>query len=326
MTDFGGRLREARERKGKSLRQISAATKIPVAALEALERNDISRLPGGIFSRAFVRSYAIEVGLDPERTLSEFLSTFFSVPVETGAPHAASAIGGDAWRGGRAASGAPAAAGGPVVASVARPLPPARVSEEVEFESRQRMAAVVLKLVLASLPVAAAIIYLNSRAVRTPVTVDSMTAAAEAAPPAEAAASPASEALPATAPPTAALPPPETAADEPRAASTTASPPAAPEPEREVPLTGDTAGVIIEMAPTSECWVQLTTDGTVALSRVLQAGEREAHRFKASARLQVGDAEACRFFLNGREARPLGSARQVRTVTITPGNLTSLLR
>ena len=34
--------------------------------LEALERNDISKLPGGIFSRAFVRSYAVEVGLDPE--------------------------------------------------------------------------------------------------------------------------------------------------------------------------------------------------------------------------------------------------------------------
>jgi len=52
-----------------SLRQIANATKISIAALEALERNDISRLPGGIFSRAFVRSYAVEVGLDPETTI-----------------------------------------------------------------------------------------------------------------------------------------------------------------------------------------------------------------------------------------------------------------
>ena len=64
--DFGGRLREARERRGVTLRQIAAATKISVRVLEALERNDISLLPGGIFSRAFVRSYAIQVGLDPE--------------------------------------------------------------------------------------------------------------------------------------------------------------------------------------------------------------------------------------------------------------------
>src|SRR5438552_13329666 len=73
---FGGTLREARERRGVSLRQIANATKISVAALEALERNDISRLPGGIFSRAFVRSYAIEVGLDPEATIQEFVAQF----------------------------------------------------------------------------------------------------------------------------------------------------------------------------------------------------------------------------------------------------------
>ena len=54
--DFGSRLRAARERRGVSLRQIATATKISVSALEALERNDLSRLPGGIFSRAFVRS------------------------------------------------------------------------------------------------------------------------------------------------------------------------------------------------------------------------------------------------------------------------------
>ena len=76
MTDFGGRLRQARERRGVSLRQIAANTKISVAALEALERNDVSRLPGGIFSRAFVRSYAIEVGLDPDETVREFLARF----------------------------------------------------------------------------------------------------------------------------------------------------------------------------------------------------------------------------------------------------------
>src|SRR5512142_2683419 len=76
MADFGAELREARERKGVSLRQIAAATKISVGALEALERNDISKLPGGIFSRAFVRSYATEIGLDPDETIRKFLAQF----------------------------------------------------------------------------------------------------------------------------------------------------------------------------------------------------------------------------------------------------------
>src|SRR5213594_2058548 len=74
--DFGSKLREARERRGVSLRQIADATKISVAVLEALERNDVSRLPGGIFSRAFVRSYAVEVGLDPDTTIQEFVAQF----------------------------------------------------------------------------------------------------------------------------------------------------------------------------------------------------------------------------------------------------------
>jgi cytoskeleton protein RodZ len=85
-SDFGGRLREARERRGVSLRQIANATKISVGVLEALERNDISRLPGGIFGRAFVRSYAVEVGLDPERTIQEFITRFPADSVIAGHP------------------------------------------------------------------------------------------------------------------------------------------------------------------------------------------------------------------------------------------------
>src|SRR6059036_3603350 len=83
---FGGALREARERRGVSLRQISNATKISMSALEALERNDISRLPGGIFSRAFVRAYAVEVGLEPEATIQEFIAQFPYDSVTAGHP------------------------------------------------------------------------------------------------------------------------------------------------------------------------------------------------------------------------------------------------
>lgn len=74
--DFGAYLRETREARGISLRQIAASTKISVHALEALERNDVSRLPGGIFTRAFVRAYAREVGLDQEQTVRLFVSRF----------------------------------------------------------------------------------------------------------------------------------------------------------------------------------------------------------------------------------------------------------
>lgn len=86
--DFGNRMKRQREERGVSLRRIADATKLSVSALEALERNDISRLPGGIFTRAFVRSYAIEIGLDPEQTVRDFLVQFPHDSVTVGSPHA----------------------------------------------------------------------------------------------------------------------------------------------------------------------------------------------------------------------------------------------
>ena len=76
MSDLGARLKQARLAKGVQLRDIATATKISVVALEALERNDYSRLPGGIFSRAFVRAYALAVDLEPEAAVNEFLTEF----------------------------------------------------------------------------------------------------------------------------------------------------------------------------------------------------------------------------------------------------------
>ncbi len=59
-----------------TLQEISASTKIPVSKLQAIERDDIENLPGGIFTRGFVRSYAEAVGLDPQETLAQFEERF----------------------------------------------------------------------------------------------------------------------------------------------------------------------------------------------------------------------------------------------------------
>ena len=76
MAEFGALLKTAREDRGMTLRQIATSTKISMVALEALEREDFSRLPGGIFSRAFVRAYALEVGLDPDQTVAMFIEEY----------------------------------------------------------------------------------------------------------------------------------------------------------------------------------------------------------------------------------------------------------
>src|SRR5262249_7772648 len=69
----GTKLQEARKPVRISLRQIADSTKVSINTLQALERNEFSRLPGGLFARGYVRSFAIEVGLDPEVTVAEFV-------------------------------------------------------------------------------------------------------------------------------------------------------------------------------------------------------------------------------------------------------------
>jgi transcriptional regulator with XRE-family HTH domain len=73
---IGATLREARDRAGLSLRQIADTTKLSVHILTALEQNRIGQLPGGIYRRAIVRSFAGEVGLDPEKILRQFLEQY----------------------------------------------------------------------------------------------------------------------------------------------------------------------------------------------------------------------------------------------------------
>jgi hypothetical protein len=71
-TTLGAYLRAERERRDLSLRTISESTKVSLPLLEGLESDDISRWPGGIFRRAFVRSYAEAVGLNPDEVFRRF--------------------------------------------------------------------------------------------------------------------------------------------------------------------------------------------------------------------------------------------------------------
>ena len=73
MATFGENLRREREMRGVSLEEISAATKISSRFLGALEDEQFSKLPGGIFTRGFIRAYAKYLGLDEDHVLAEYL-------------------------------------------------------------------------------------------------------------------------------------------------------------------------------------------------------------------------------------------------------------
>lgn len=71
---FGARLRREREARGVSLEALSEATRIGIRALAALENEDWSRLPGGVFNRGFVRTIARHLGLDEEALVAAYVA------------------------------------------------------------------------------------------------------------------------------------------------------------------------------------------------------------------------------------------------------------
>lgn len=58
--------------RGVSLEEISAATRISVRFLEALENEHWAQLPGGIFNRGFIRSVARFLGMDEDGLVAEY--------------------------------------------------------------------------------------------------------------------------------------------------------------------------------------------------------------------------------------------------------------
>jgi hypothetical protein len=70
---FGARLRRRREERQIDLVSIAHQTKIKLPLLEALERDDVSQWPSGLFRRAYIRAYAQIIGLDPDVVVREFL-------------------------------------------------------------------------------------------------------------------------------------------------------------------------------------------------------------------------------------------------------------
>jgi cytoskeleton protein RodZ len=307
--DFGSFLKAARERRGVSLGQIARATKISVGALEALERNDISRLPGGIFSRAFVRSYAIEVGLDPDETIQRFVAEFPETAV----------------------SPAQAAA--------------EQQEEEEVHESNQQTATTFVRLIGISVVLVAGLVYFGTgrRNVADTPAPSVPVRGPTAAPPEPAENPPAGVAAPRTVPQVAGgssdgtgtaapgrAPAPATAPAEqlPRTqAAGTSDPlkplPASPAPSAVPVEAGDR--VTVALVASGPCWVSAIVDGERLVAREFQTGERISFEVGRSVVLTAGDAAALAVTINGEEARALGSAGQVVTVRVTPDNFKEYL-
>lgn len=70
--NFGNYLKHERELRGVLLQEISDNTKISVRFLEALENNRFDELPGEVFIKGFIRSYAKSIGTNEDEIIAVF--------------------------------------------------------------------------------------------------------------------------------------------------------------------------------------------------------------------------------------------------------------
>ncbi|OLV17052.1 hypothetical protein BOO71_0009970 [Deinococcus marmoris] len=83
---FGPVLREAREARGLTLRELAQTTAIRRDYLQALEDIQLGSLPEATFARAYLRTYARELGLDPTPLLADFDRLIRPIPLTTPSP------------------------------------------------------------------------------------------------------------------------------------------------------------------------------------------------------------------------------------------------
>jgi len=284
MSAFGENLRREREMRGVPLEEISAATKISVRFLQAIESDQFEKLPGGIFSRSFIRAYARYLGLDEERVLAEYQLAAQPRPDV------------DLHR-----------------MTVSHPLAP-RAGSRTPL-----LALLVAALMLSS---GYALFHYSRRTasmpenVPGPARVSPGPAEVQAPPvetkspaPAAASTTPATGTIPGATPGTSQAP--DTVTTLPGQAG------AAPEAK----AAGPASGLVLQVAATDRAWVAVDADGKTAMQRVLNPNEVETFKARDSFDVTTGNAQGIILTLNGETLKPLGRRGEVKSVHLTRDDL-----
>ena len=296
MTGFGDYLRREREMRGVSLEEISAATRISIRFLQAIENEELAKLPGGIFTRSFVRTYARYLGLDEERVLADCQLAGKQKPEV------------DIRR---------------ITANRAQP-------DGAGTGTR------IIGLLMAGVLLAGGIaLFRHSRRIReqrtgTPMVIPPSTPAQGTNPPVHAASGQPSTSTPAESNPT------QTVTSAPPAGGATPSgtpqgTPPSPAPKAnpsDQGATSETAGaaaalsdLVLQVAATDRAWVAVDADGKTVLQKVLNPNEVENLKAHDSFDVTLGNAQGIVLTLNGETLKPLGRRGEVKSIHLTREDL-----
>ena len=78
MGTLGHKFKAAREHKNVTLSQAAAVTRLKIQNLEAMERDDFSKIPAPAYAKGFIKLYAEYLGLDPAPMIKEYVELYMS--------------------------------------------------------------------------------------------------------------------------------------------------------------------------------------------------------------------------------------------------------
>jgi cytoskeleton protein RodZ len=294
MPPFGENLRREREMRGVTLEEISEATKISIRFLEAMENEAFSKLPGGIFTRSFIRTYARYLGLDEERVLGEY-----QLAAQPGTDVDIRRMGG---------------------------------GESASHRPSSRTPLIVLLVAAALLVGGYALFRYSRRAAEIPANPSGPQAAntqpAVSQPQGSIAPPPSSNLSTAASPSPAGQAPGSAQEIQPASGAGTAPPvnepgvvpkePATPPPSKPA---GSESGLVLQVAATERAWVEVKADGKSIFQRALNPNEVQTFKAQESFNVTTGNAQGVILSLNGETLKPLGRQGEVKSVRLTREDL-----
>ena len=297
MGSFGERMRREREMRGIALEEISEATKITSRCLQALEEEEFDKLPGGIFNKGFVRSYASYLGIDEDQAVADFV----------------------------------AASGG----EKEQPLPDPPVPRAVVLGQRaeDHFNWQAIGVLVAVVAIAGVVVWkLGPPAVHLIASArhprSNSVPAAPASPETTSSPAPASvaeQSVPEVAPaPTPAPPAPKKKeVAKAKQVMVAASKPAPPPPKAAAapPPPARSNDFVVQIRATEDAWVQIVADGKLFSEGVLVPPAEKRVRAAKAVVIKTGNAAGVEVSFNGQPLPALGDENQMATVTLTPTGL-----
>ncbi len=325
MGEFGNKFRKAREKKQFSLDDVSKVLKIGSRMLQAIEEEHFDLLPGGVFNKGFIRSYAKHLDLDPEQAVADYLSL---QQAEIEAQDVFQSESAPAARSGAKLRTAGTAktrskSQGPVEIEELPDLHLPRV-QDVRPARKEFLGGGGEGIPWSLIAAAAAVIILgilvwirHSRATR-PAPRPANVSTAQAAAPVVASPQVAETQMPSAKKP-ATLPkssPPPRSKTEGPVRQEIAPPTTAAATE-----TAKSPVLSLVIRATESSWVSVQADGKQVLEETLIAPARTSVRANQEIVVKVGNAAGISFLFNGVEVAPQGNESEVKTLVFDPSGM-----